>query len=73
MIYATIYLAGVIIGLIVMRDSWGSRIATALSWPLGPLAFVIVVSVMLVVATILWPLVLVPFWLLVAALIWSIA
>jgi hypothetical protein len=51
----TIYLAGVVLGLVVMRDAWPARLATALVWPLGPIAFVIVVAIMLVTAAILWP------------------
>jgi hypothetical protein len=55
MLYVTIYLAGVAIALGVMRDPWPARIGTALVWPLGPIAFVIVVSMLLVAAAILWP------------------
>jgi hypothetical protein len=68
--YLLIYLAGVLIGLAVMRDSWSSRLATALCWPLGPMAFVVVVAMMLVVATVLWPFVLVPLWALVGVVAW---
>jgi hypothetical protein len=50
-----VYLAGVAIGLVVMRDAWSIRVPTALVWPLGPIAFVIVVAIMLVTAAILWP------------------
>jgi hypothetical protein len=50
-----IYLAGVIVGLAVMRDRWPVRLMTALVWPLGPIAFVIVTAVLLVTAAILWP------------------
>jgi hypothetical protein len=69
-IYLAVYLAGVVLGLAVMRDRWGARLATALCWPLGPVAFVVVVTVMLVVATILWPLVLIPVWTIAGLLIW---
>ena len=50
-----VYAAGIVIGLSVMRDPWPSRLLIALVWPLGPMAFVVVTSVMLVVAAILWP------------------
>ena len=50
-----LYLVGVAIALVVMRDSWPTRIGTALVWPLGPLAFFVVVSILLVAAAILWP------------------
>jgi hypothetical protein len=50
-----VYVLGIVIGLTVMRDPWPARLVTALVWPLGPIAFVIVVAVMLVTAAILWP------------------
>ena len=50
-----IYAAGVLIGVLVMRDRWPERIVTALLWPLGPLAFAVVVPILLVAAAILWP------------------
>ena len=49
------YVVGVIIALAVMRDPWRSRIITALLWPLGPIAFLIVVPILLLAAAILWP------------------
>jgi uncharacterized membrane protein YqgA involved in biofilm formation len=56
MTFLIVYLAGAILGLVRMRDRWPARVATALMWPLGPAAFVIVLGVMLVAAAILWPL-----------------
>ena len=50
-----IYLAGVVIGLGVMRDRWPSRLGLALVWPLGPIAFMIVTAILVVTALILWP------------------
>jgi hypothetical protein len=60
MIYLGIYLSGVVIALAVMRDPWPVRVGTALVWPLGPIAFVVVTSILLVASVILWPLLLVP-------------
>jgi hypothetical protein len=54
--YAVIYVLGIALGLAVMRDPWPARVATALVWPLGPIAFVLVIALQLVVAAILWPL-----------------
>ena len=51
-----VYLLGLVIGVAVMRDRWPARIAISLVWPLGPLAFVVVVSILLVTAALLWPL-----------------
>jgi hypothetical protein len=50
-----IYLAGVALGLLVMRDRLPSRLLTATMWPLGPMAFVVVVGVLLLTAAALWP------------------
>jgi hypothetical protein len=52
---ASTYLAGVLLGLAVMRDPWPSRIVTALAWPLGIVAFVVVLIVMSMAAIYLWP------------------
>jgi hypothetical protein len=71
-IYLLIYLAGVAVGLAVMRDPWPARVATALVWPLGPIAFAVVVPSLLVVATILWPLVMLPLLAAAAALVWML-
>ncbi len=53
--YLMIYVAGVALGLAVMRDPWPSRLLTALVWPLGPVAFVIVSSILIIAAAVLWP------------------
>ena len=55
MVLLGIYLAGLVIALAVMRDPWPARIATALVWPLGPLAFVVVIAILVVASAILWP------------------
>jgi hypothetical protein len=55
MVLLSIYLFGLIIALAVMQDPWPVRIATALVWPLGPLAFVVVISILFVASAILWP------------------
>ena len=53
--YVILYALGVALGLVVMRDPWPARVVTALVWPLGPIAFVLVISLLLIVAAILWP------------------
>jgi hypothetical protein len=55
MTYLAAYVLGVVMALAIMRDPWPERVATALVWPLGPLAFLVVVPVLLVAAAILWP------------------
>ena len=54
-ILLVVYLAGVAIGLLTMRDRWRSRLAVALVWPLGPMAFVVVMTILVVAAVVLWP------------------
>jgi len=47
-----IYLAGVAIGLWRTDGSWQTRVLLALLWPIGPLAFVVVVAILLAAAPI---------------------
>jgi len=68
--FEVVYLLGVAIGLMVMRDPWPTRIGTALVWPLGPIAFVLVVSLLLVVSAVLWPVPILTVAAVGAALIW---
>ena len=56
MVVLFVYVIGVAIALAVMRDPWRERLAPAVLWPLGPVAFAIVVTVLLTAAAILWPL-----------------
>jgi hypothetical protein len=73
MIFFLVYLAGVIIGLAVMRDRWPARVVAAMVWPLGPMAFIVVVSIMLIAAAILWPLPILSAGAAIAALAWWLA
>jgi hypothetical protein len=56
MLMAEIYVVGVLVGLIATQGGPGTRLALALLWPLGPLAFVITVTGLLIVAAIAFPL-----------------
>ena len=56
MLIAAIYLAGVLVGLLATQGGVATRLALALLWPLGPLAFAITVAGLLVVAAIAFPL-----------------
>jgi len=47
-----IYLAGVVIGLWRTDARWPTRPLLALLWPIGPLAFVVTVVILLVAAPI---------------------
>jgi hypothetical protein len=55
MILLSVYLAGVAIGLAVMRDPWPVRLGTALVWPLGVVSLVVVTVILLCAALYLWP------------------
>jgi len=50
-----VYLVGVVVGLVATQGGAGTRLLFALLWPLGPLAFVITVTGLLVVAAIAFP------------------
>ena len=52
---AAIYLIGVAIGLVVMRDRWPARILTAAVWPLGFIALAVVAVVLSLASIYLWP------------------
>ncbi len=50
-----VYLAGVIVGLLATQGGPGTRLLLAVLWPLGPLAFLITVTGLLVVAAVAFP------------------
>ncbi len=52
---AIVYVVGVVTSLVATDDRWPGRVAVALLWPLGPLAFLLVIAGLLVVAAVLWP------------------
>ena len=52
-----LYAAGVLIGLLGIDARWPTRVALALLWPLGPLAFVVTISILLVASLIAFPIV----------------
>ena len=52
---AGIYMLGVIVGLIATQGGVATRLLMALLWPLGPLAFIITVAGLLIVAAIAFP------------------
>ena len=53
---AEIYVVGVLVGVVATQGGIATRLGLALLWPLGPLAFVITVAGLLVVAAIAFPL-----------------
>jgi hypothetical protein len=55
MIVAAFYFGGLVLGLLFTDGPFGSRLALALLWPLGPLAFLLTVSALTVAALIAFP------------------
>ena len=51
-----LYVAGVVWGLIKIDAQPGVRIGLAVLWPLGPLAFVVTLAILIVAAAIAFPL-----------------
>ena len=51
------YVAGVAVGLLRTDARWPARLGLALAWPLGPLAFVATVTILLAASTIAFPVV----------------
>jgi hypothetical protein len=51
----TVYLVGVVIGVLAVDGGPATRVGLALLWPLGPLAFIATVAGLLVVAGIAFP------------------
>ena len=50
-----VYLVGVIVGLMATQGGPGTRLLLGILWPLGPLAFLITVGGLLLVAAIAFP------------------
>ena len=65
-----VYVAGVICGLFVTDGRPVERLGLALSWPLGPIAFVVTVLVLLLASLIAYPTVTLPAVLAIALVVW---
>ncbi|HVG52921.1 MAG TPA: hypothetical protein VM846_00760 [Vicinamibacterales bacterium] len=52
-----IYAVGVVIALWRIDAAWPTRVAVAALWPLGPLAFVVTVAILLAASLIAFPVV----------------
>jgi hypothetical protein len=50
-----IYVAGVVWGLMVIDARPAARIALALAWPLGPIAFAVTITVLLAASLVAFP------------------
>ena len=54
-VWMLVYAAGVLAGLALGQGRLPVRVGLALAWPLGPLAFVVTVTMLLAVAAIAFP------------------
>jgi hypothetical protein len=68
--FTLLYVAGVVWGLVRADARPVERTVLALLWPLGPLAFVITVAILLAASLLAYPLVMIPAAAVVAALLW---
>jgi hypothetical protein len=66
----TIYAAGAIVAIWRTDAAWPTRLALAVLWPLGPLAFLVTVSILLAASLIAFPLVTGVIAAAVAAVVW---
>jgi len=65
-----IYAVGVVWCLLLSDAKPGARVALALLWPIGPLAFVVTVTILIAAAVIAFPRVMVPIGVALIALWW---
>jgi hypothetical protein len=49
------YVAGALVALAATDDRWPTRLVLAVFWPIGPLALIVVLAVLVAVAAVLWP------------------
>ena len=49
------YIAGVLVGLWRVDGPWPTKLTLALLWPLGPLAFVVIVAILLAASLVAFP------------------
>ena len=55
LVFLGIYLFGVAVAILTIDARPPARVALALLWPLGPLAFVVTVSILLLVSLVAFP------------------
>ncbi|OFW04469.1 MAG: hypothetical protein A3I61_11705 [Acidobacteria bacterium RIFCSPLOWO2_02_FULL_68_18] len=67
-----LYVAGVVCGLLVSDARPLERVVLSLLWPLGPLAFVVTVTILLAASVVAYPLVMAPALAAIAFFLWWI-
>jgi hypothetical protein len=68
-----VYAVGVVWCLLLSDAKPATRIVLAVLWPIGPLAFVVTLTILIAAAVIAYPLVMVPVGVALAALWWAFA
>ena len=71
-VIAIVYVAGVLWSLLKSDARPAERVVLSLLWPLGPLAFLVTVAILLTASVIAYPLVMVPAVVVVAAMWWTL-
>ena len=69
---AAVYVAGIVWCVLVSDARPAERLTLALLWPLGPLALVVTVTILLVASVIAYPFVVVPVLTAAAVLCWAL-
>ena len=54
-IATAVYVAGVVLGLLVIDGRPAERVGLALVWPIGPIAFVITITILIAASLIAFP------------------
>jgi hypothetical protein len=72
LLLAAVYFAGIVWCIVVSDARPAERVALALLWPLGPLALVVTLTILLVASAIAYPIVVVPVLTAVAVLCWAL-
>ena len=70
---AVVYVAGIVCCVSISDARPAERLTLALLWPLGPLALVVTVMILLVASAIAYPLVVVPVLTAMAILCWALS
>jgi hypothetical protein len=70
---AVVYVAGIVCCVLISDARPAERLTLALLWPLGPLALVVTVMILLVASAIAYPLVVVPVLTAMAILCWALS
>jgi len=66
----TLYIVGVVWALVRTNARPAERLVLSVLWPLGPLAFLVTLAILLAASVIAYPLVMVPAALVVLAVVW---